>query len=204
MSSSSDTWAPGLDLTPAGLSQFDPARVQRAVDDGYEAGLEAGRAEALAAGRERVTAELDEVRARATALLDSLARCGVQLAEHEHATAQIFAANVAHAAVEVARAVLGRELSDEVVAATAAVDRALSALGRRPGTVVQLHPDDIALLDPAELAEGLRLEPDAGLQRGDAVAHTDDRTVDARIATALERALAVLDGADEPFGGPTR
>jgi flagellar assembly protein FliH len=205
MSSSSrpaGAWAPSLDLTPAGLSQFDPRRVQRAIDDGYRDGLEAGRAEALAVGQAAVTAELDTIRHRASALLDGLARAGDALASQEEATARAFAATVAQAAVEVARAAVGRELADEVVAATAAVERSLTALGRRPGTVVQLHPDDIALLGGETLPEGLRLEPNPGLDRGDALAHTDDRTVDARIATALDRALAALTGADD--GGSAR
>lgn len=196
-SSSAAAWAPQLDLTPSGLARLDPARVEQAVADGYRAGHEAGRAEALAAGEAAVAAELERIGAEAGTALAALVGVGSHLGRREEETASAFAAAVADAAVRIAAAVLGRELADETVAATSAVHRALAALGRRPGTVVRLHPDDVALLERAELPDGVRIEPDPSLRRGDAVGQTDDRTVDARIATALERALAALAGDDE-------
>lgn len=192
------TWAPGLDLTPTGLAHFDPARVDRAIEDGYRDGFDAGHAEGVAAGQNAVAAELARIRAEAAALLGALAATDDRLAEHEEATAQAFAGAVTGAAFRIAAAAIGRELSDETVAAGAAVERALGALGRRNGAVVRLHPDDLALVDESRLPEGVHLEPDPGLDRGDAVAHTDDRTVDARLGAALERALAAITDRADP------
>ncbi len=204
MSSSSESpvrtrgWAPALDLTPAGLSQFDPARVRQAIDEGYQAGLEAGRAEALATGQETLGQELERLRAQATGLVAGLGAATDVVRRHEAGLAEAFATTIASGAVQLAVAILGRELADETVAATSAVERSLAAIGRRPGTVVQLHPDDCALIDESSLPEGICIEPNPALQRGDAIAQTDDRTVDARIATALDRAQRVLAGEEHP------
>lgn len=198
---SAATWAPDLDLSPTGLSRFDPARVQRAIDDGYRDGYAAGRAEAHEAGRREVAEHVEAIRDEAAAVLASVAATGERLARHEETTARAFAEAVAGAATRIAEAILARELTDETVAATAAVERALGALGRRTGIVLQLHPDDLALLDTEHLPDDLRLEPNPGLDRGDAVGHTADRTVDARLAAALDRARAALSGHDDPAAG---
>lgn len=200
MSSSSEAamstaaWAPSLDLTPKGLSRFDPDRVRQAIRDGYEAGLRAGQAEAVAAGREARAAELELVRSEAARLLASLEQATEQLARQEGATAQAFADRVADVGVRIAAAIVQHELADESAAAVAACQRALTALGRRDGARLQLHPDDIVLLEGADLPEHVELEPNPALQRGDALAQTDDRTVDARIDGALDRALSALRG----------
>lgn len=191
------SWRPALDLTPAGLSHFDPARVQQAVEEGYQAGFDAGRAEALDRGQAAVAEELESLRRQVVQVITRLEHVTAELAAQEQAAADAFASAVAPAAIEVARAIVGRELADDTVAAVAAVERSLVALGRRTGTVVRLHPDDLALVGGAAIPDHVRLEADPSLDRGDATAETDDRTVDARIATALRRALAVLDGTED-------
>lgn len=206
MSSSSEAavtgaaWAPSLDLTPKGLSRFDPERVRQAIRDGYEAGLRAGHHEAVIAGREARDAELERVRSSAAQLFASLEQATEQLARQERAAAQAFADRVAEAGVRIAAAIVQHELSDESTAAVSACQRALTALGRRDGARLQLHPDDIALLEGADLPGHLELEPNPALRRGDALAHTDDRTVDARIDAALDRALAALRGTSAEEG----
>jgi flagellar assembly protein FliH len=203
MSSSSSparigAWTPALDLTPAGLSRFDPARVQQAIDDGYAAGFDAGRAEALARAQAALDAEVATARAQVQALVASVGRAvdAVHAAEAEAAGA--VARHAAEVAVALAEAILGRELAEPSVAAVAAAERALAALDRRAAVVLRLHPDDIELVDAGALPAEVRVVADAGLARGDAVAETDDRTVDARVGAALQRALAVLSGAEAP------
>ena len=187
-------WAPPLDLSTEGLSRFDPARVQQAIDDGWAAGFDAGRAEASARAREALDAELALVRQHAAAVLDRLARTIDDLAASERQAAEAFGRAAAGAAVALAEAILGRALADEVLGATAAAERALAALDHPSDAVLRLHPDDVALLGDAGAA--IRVVADPSLARGDAVAETEDRRVDARIATALRRALAVLDGTE--------
>ncbi|MEA5457147.1 FliH/SctL family protein [Sinomonas sp. JGH33] len=173
---------------------------------GYAAGLRRAEAEArarraehdaelatiLAAGRERVE--------RAVTVLDTAADALAQRVAPVLSEAE---AQLAAAAVALAEAVLGRELSDAPRAARAALERALSAPDAASVLRVRLHPDDLALL------EGLREgAPDAGtspgappavvlvadptLARGDAVAVYPDGELDARIGTALARAAEAL------------
>jgi len=188
-------WAPSLDLTPRGLSRFDPGRVQQAVEEGWQEGFEAGRAEAAARAQEALDTELAVIRQQAAAVLERLARTVDDLAAGEQRAADAFSGAAATAAVALAEAILGRALADEVLGATAAAERALAALGGDAAeAVLRLHPSDLSLL--GETATAVRLVADPSLARGDAVAETPDRTVDARIATALRRALAVLDGTE--------
>ena len=199
MSSSSDaavtgTWAPALDLTADGMSRFDPARVQQAIDDGYRAGFEAGHADGVASGRRQLDADRDELRQAAGALLASLEAAVERLARAEERASASFAARVADVAVQLSGAIVQRELADETVAAVAACERALAALGRHDHIRLRLHPDDIALLAGADLPAHVELQPDPAVRRGDALGHTDDRSVDACIDTALERALLALEG----------
>lgn len=190
MSSSTSAWSPALDLRPEGLSRFDPERIAEAIERGYQEGLERGRADHDA----RVDAEMARFRSHAEQLFANVQQTTARLDRHEATTTAAFGASVASAAVALAEAILRRELCDETTAAVAAFERALSGLGRRPGARIQMHPDDIELLDGAAIPGDLTLEPNPGLDRGDAVAQTDDRTVDARLSSALERAFAVLDG----------
>jgi len=190
-------WTPSLDLTSSGLSRFDPARVQQAVDDGWAAGFEAGRAEAAARVQEALDAELAAVRARAHAVLQQLEAAVAALADAERAAAAAFASGAATAAIALAEGILGRALADEVLAATAAAERALGALDHPDEAVLRLHPDDVALLDARDLGPGIRLVGDGSLAPGDAVAEAGDRRVDARIGAALARAQTVLAGTEE-------
>ena len=186
-------WAPALDLTTRGQSAFDPARIQEAVDEGYAAGFDAGQAAATTAARAEIDALIARVGTEASALLASLGAAGDRLARTEAQTAAAYAAAVSHAAVGIAEAIVGRALSEPTVAAMAAVERVLATVDRRHDVRVQLHPEDIALLEAAELPDHVTLEANPGLRRGDAVAQTDDRTVDARVSTALDRARLVLE-----------
>ncbi len=187
-------WSPELDLTPGGLSRFDPARVTQAIEDGYRTGFDAGSAEARAQAQQELDALVGEIGERARTLLESLAAAGRRLEAAEVATAGAYADAVAEAAVAVAQAILGRELADPTQAALAAVQRTLGAVDRTRAVRIQVHPDDLELLGDVELPDGVSLDANPGLRPGDAVGSTDDRTVDARIATALDRARAALSG----------
>lgn len=99
------------------------------------------------------------------------------------------------AALELAEAVLGVELSDGATGAVAALARVAAA--EVEPVVVRLNPDDLRALgtDP-QLPDGARLVADASLGRGDAVAELPDGWLDARIGTALDRARAALESGD--------
>ncbi|MGY4856599.1 FliH/SctL family protein [Cryobacterium sp. AP23] len=100
------------------------------------------------------------------------------------------------AAIDLAEAIIGHALSDETSAVRFALGRSSDTAGAggsstRPHTV-RLHPDDLALLDPAVEAPGVTLVADTSLVRGDAVSEFPDGYLDARIGSALERARAAL------------
>lgn len=178
----------------------DPA-AQRALDRARAAGFAAG----YAAGARRAAdeAQLQAERARA-ALADQQAALtaeNARLVTVLAAAAQALSARQAPvlaqverhlhlAAVELAEAVLGVELSDAATSARAALARALS--GAHPDEVtVRLHPRDAAVL-AGSVPAGVTVVPDASLAPGDAVAEHAEGALDARIDAALARARAVL------------
>lgn len=179
----------------------DRARVQ-----GHAAGYAAGRREAdadveterraLRAEHDgRVAEAIDDVRSAAAAL--AAARLSVcQLVE---ADADAVDRAILAAAVDIAAAILGRELEDVEGSASAAVRRALAGAAGAPVHVIRLHPADLDVVSAAGLVEtapGVRYVADPGMQRGDAVAELAGGTVDARVGTALDRVRAALAEAD--------
>ncbi|WP_076261879.1 FliH/SctL family protein [Intrasporangium flavum] len=161
------------------------AGLRRAADEvaARESELVARHAAAVAAERARTD--------RALAVLDSAARA------LELRTAPVLAdadAQLVAAAVELAEAIVGCELSDAPHGARAALARALSAPDASSVTVVRLHPDDLALVEDSVDASRVELVADAGLSRGDAVAVYPDGELDARIGSALARARSAVSG----------
>jgi flagellar assembly protein FliH len=90
---------------------------------------------------------------------------------------------------------LGRELA---VAADPGLDAVRRALGLCPAdapVVVRLHPDDLAEIPPAALAElpdTVTVLGDPRIERAGAVAETGPQRIDAQLGAALERVQAVL------------
>lgn len=193
-------------LTP--VASIDHAHaVARA--EGFAAGYAAGARRAAvdaAAAAERVAAqaaaaavEQREAAQRALATLAAAAQAVRSL------TAPVLAestATVHAAALELAEAVLGVELADDETSARSALARVLASEPGPGPVTVRLHPADAAtLLQDTVVPEGLTLEADPTLQRGDALAHHADGHVDARIREALDRARAELARCADPSAG---
>jgi flagellar assembly protein FliH len=184
--------------------------VTRAV---HERARAAGFAAGYAAGARHVAEEAREQAARADALLAeqqaALTAGNAGLAAALTAAARALAARQAPvlaqaeqrlhaAAVELAEAILGVELSDGPTSARAALTRALSV--EHPAEVsVRMHPRDVAALDDLgeQAPTGVHILADPSLAPGDAVAEHTEGALDARIDTALARARAVLAEAGE-------
>jgi len=96
------------------------------------------------------------------------------------------------AAVELAEALLGRELADDELSARAIAQRVIAADAERAVTRVRVHPAEAS--DVALLLTGRSVDVvgDPGLARGDAVAELPDGFLDARITTALARVRRAL------------
>ncbi|WP_129339912.1 FliH/SctL family protein, partial [Cellulomonas endophytica] len=98
-------------------------------------------------------------------------------------------------AVELARAVLGRELQDAEHSARAALARVLEHPRRPRALTVRLHPRDLAALAAAGgvPADGdVVLVADPRLAPGDAVGEHPDGLLDACLAGTLARAAEAL------------
>lgn len=183
-------------------SSQDTARDSAAYTYGHTAGYTAGirkaarEAELRRAGMEAEhAAALSHANLRTERALAVLSQASAAL---EAATVPVLAdaqGTLADAALELAEAILGRELSDEPNSARAALARATAAplsVGER---TVRMHPADLSVLDDATRAEaGVVFRADESLSRGDAVTEFESGYLDARIATALDRARRALAG----------
>ncbi|MBM6401462.1 FliH/SctL family protein [Phycicoccus sonneratiae] len=193
----------GRQLTPAGSD--DGTGIPAEWLAGREAGREAGRREAAA----EQAAWLERAEARLAADRDERARAfAAALAGLGRATDDAVAGltlrdatdTAARLAVDIAEALVGHHLEVDGCAARDAVARALVEVPRGGTVLVRVHPDDAALLVDDEDSLGalvptatLELVADPTVERGGCLADIGDRTVDARLSTALARVREVLD-----------
>ncbi|GAA2747427.1 hypothetical protein GCM10009868_36880 [Terrabacter aerolatus] len=164
---------------------------------GYAAGLRLAAAETAAAEadrQDRLAAAVAADRARTDRALVALDAAARALAARTAPVLSAVDAGLVEAALTLAEAVIGRELADGPYGARAALSRALSGPDAAAVVAVRLHPDDLEVLtaDDRTDAETVLLVPDAGLERGDAVADYPDGELDARVRTALQRARAAV------------
>jgi flagellar assembly protein FliH len=173
---------------------------QAARAQGYATGWAEGRRVALARAAEealavRRAAAADQERrdaehARVLAALDTAVAAAQ--ARLEAALAELAEA-VVPLALQLAEAVIGREVLTATDPGGDALRRALSEVPAAAPVTVRLHPADHALLDPALLEQReVTVVADPLLARGDAVAETPDTVVDATLGTAMERVREVL------------
>jgi len=154
----------------------------------------AARAATARDEQERVVAErsahlLLAQHSAASALEAALGRC----AEAGRELQADLTAKAVDLAVELAEAILGRELEISVDPGADALRRALASVPAEVPLVVRLNPDDVAALDDAVLADRpVTVLPDPAVARGDALVETDNGVVDAGIATAVARVREVL------------
>ena len=196
---STNAWFSSLtypSLHPAGAEEeIERARV-RGHAAGYAAGLRAAEAEA-AARTERVRLEREALRSdAATGLASALGALDVAARRVSESAELVLAdadAALAAAAIELAESILGRELATAESSARVALARALAAVDEHSALAVRLNPVDLAVLGANEASSPLvRFIADPNLERGDAVVDLPEGRVDARIASALDRARAEI------------
>lgn len=198
-------------FVPAELrSAAGPGPVEeRARTAGYAAGYAAGaRAAAqaaaqaqreLAAQHTAAQARRDAAVAEALAVLERAVMASWQRTAPAVADART---SIYDAALEIAAAVLQRELTPGPASARALLDRALADAADLGVHTVRLHPADLAHVQAvladggAALPPGVALVGDPRLAPGDAVSEHPAGYLDARVGAALERARAVLLGDD--------
>jgi flagellar assembly protein FliH len=165
---------------------------------GYAAGLKtaalelAERAAALEADAQRTALENARRIEAALAALDTAARA----LDSRLAPVLLDAQSVlAAASVDIAEAIIGRELATTPDSALSALKRALDHAEADAVVTVRMSPADLASLDEetrAAVAAGVRLQADAAMASGDAVAELPNGYLDARIGAALDRVRAAL------------
>jgi len=190
----------GDPVTEATLHQL----AERSRDAARAQGFASGWAEGLRASAQRGTTAYDEQtralqhrsdtllaaqRSALSALQDAVGRC----AETTSALHAELTAAAVDLALQIAEAVLDRELE---VATDPGADALRRALVRVPVDVpvtVRLHPADLDVLDRHVVAaRAVTFLADATLTRGDAVVESAEGIVDAGIAAALARVREVL------------
>lgn len=181
---SNGTSADDLRSRVSGHSAGYAAGLREAADDvaAEAARRDAALAQAIAEGEARVAAAVAVLAAASEAL--------------NRRTIPVVAAAqdaIAATAIDLAEAIIGRELSSEETSARSALHRALAGVDTALVQVVRMSPADLSVLDEQSIvATGVTFVPDASLGRGDAVTEFADGYLDARVSSALERARTAI------------
>jgi flagellar assembly protein FliH len=200
----------GAGAAGIGAAWGDP-RIDAALAEAFEAAAAQGRAEGWAAGwtaghragAERGAAEAVELAraadarqrahaARASALLDTLAAAARSTAAATVPTWDELAAVLADGALDLARAVLARELAsvdDDLVRRVHAALRLVAGDGR---VVLHVAPGDLPLLEGVALPEGTELAGDPGVAPGSVAVRTDAQRLLLDVPAAVAAAAEVL------------
>lgn len=172
---------------------------------GYAAGWAAGaRAAAEQAAQQRAAlaaehrAAEERREAAVRGAVDRLARAAAAADTRAALVVADVRRALAQAAIELAEAVLDRELGDGPASARAALDRALSAGAELGVHTVRLSPADHAALmgEGVQAPAGVTLVADPRLRPGDALSEHPAGYLDAQVSTALDRARQALLGED--------
>lgn len=181
--------------------EADRARARGYADgyaDGRRTALEEGR-RALAADRELAQRRQDEADRMAETALEALYRARDALVERTADVTALSAARVEELAVELARVILGAELSNPARSAAHALRRGLAHASG--GARLLLNERDHTTLASgdrsARLPENVSLAPSPAVDPGGVIVEVDDGAVNARITAALARAAAAVHGEDD-------
>ncbi|GAB2518224.1 FliH/SctL family protein [Paramicrobacterium agarici] len=196
---STDNFTPGV--FPRITGAATARDVERARARGYAAGHAEGvRAAATVAAeqRARIDAENEANRAEQARSIEtalSILEESALALSRRHGELLVAAQSLLERlAVELAEAVVARELSSHEASARNALHRALSVVDADDITAVRLNPLDADILRRLHVddATTVTLVPDLSLAPGDAVADLDDGAVNAHLSDAFERARSAL------------
>ena len=213
-SSSSGTKAPrarvlrGLSAPPARLGVIEelPASLlpgEREADTaaGYDAGYQAGHQEGLQAGRVFAAAEARSAAARLEQAVAALSAAATGLAQRRALELAGLEDTIAALAVDLAAAVIGRELELAASPGADALARAMALVPAGSPAVARLHPADAELLlsssgDTGEtiVPPAVTIVPDPRVEPGGCLLDVGDSQIDAQLGSALDRARAALLG----------
>lgn len=207
MTSSTDMLAsdpfPSLDelLEPAAVERHGDVLADlraRSEAEGFDTGYERGYAEGIAAGRSAGLALVSSQAAEALARIESAfeSACAEQ-----RAVASSLVVAATEVALQIAEAVIGRELEIATDPGRDALVRALNAAPDDGRLVARLNPGDADVLSAGAASlpgsERIEIVADPSVEPGGCLLDTPTGRVDALVSSALARAGAALRGSDE-------
>jgi flagellar assembly protein FliH len=192
-----DAFRPIDELPPLG-TVFVDRTAQVAFDDAYQDGYAAGMAEGRARGESLGRVEATEaVRAESPAALDAVLAAAADLRRRDALGLHSVAEFAVALALDLAEAIIGREIDAAIDPGRDALVRALAVAPAEGNVVARLHPEDLAALGGVEhLVDGrdLRLVADPTIGRGGCVLDAGPSHIDATIGAAMARVRAELSG----------
>lgn len=186
-------------LTAADRRAVDPSVVAEARDrgfaegrtDGYRDGYQAGHDEAIAEAA-RAEAACDSAAERALAALTA---AGAELHAHRGRDIEGIQELLVDAALELATAIVGRELEVAAAPGRDALVRALRLADGLEPAVARLHPGDVDTLGALDqLARGreITVVADPAVEAGGCIVEVSNGRIDAQLGTAIGRIREVL------------
>ena len=190
----------GDQATEATLSGLAERSREAARAQGFAAGWAEGRrgslARSAAVHEEQLRTFEERTRRIVTAqqsAADAVARAVTAFGDATRSVHADLADQAVELALQIAEAVLGRELVAVDDVAADALRRAITSVPVDVPLLVRLHPADLAALDESVLANRtVTYVADHALAHGDAVVETESGSVDAGITAALARVREVL------------
>src|SRR2546423_10135202 len=170
----------------------DPARARVEQQRGYDDGFQAGLAEGRAAGQAAAAAESATVITHLEALGRSLVEAAEDLRRRQALELTGLEDVLARTALDLAAAVVGRELQLSAAPGADALARALALVPAGSAAMARLHPDDVASV--GDRPGGLTVIPDPAIERGGCILEVGDSRIDAQLGSALDRVRAALFG----------
>lgn len=182
---------PELGDDPALDRELDHLRGQ-AFQEGRRAGFDQG----LFEGRARAEADIRaELRAQFESWLAALDRGLDDLTRRDQELSAEMASVAVDLAMEIAGAILDREVATAVDPGREALSRALALAPVEGELVARLHPDDlesVGEIDELVAPDRITLLADASVGPGGCLIEAGAARIDARLATALERVRSAL------------
>ena len=169
--------------------------LEEAREDARRAGFEQGRNEGmtlgLQQGRQQMQEQMEQRLVELAATIDNVLGA---LEQRTDAVCADVSSQVTELALEIAEAVMAREIRTSIDPGADAIMRCLDFAPQTGDIVARLHPADLAQLGQVTgLADRkLSVTADPTLQRGDAIVSVDDATIDARLSESLRRVTEAL------------
>jgi flagellar assembly protein FliH len=196
-------------------AEVDPVVAAAEERRGYDGGYRAGMAEGLAAGRAALATESAGMLERLATVIRSLDEAVADLRRRQALELAGLEDTLARTAVDLAAAIIGRELQVSESPGADALARALALVPAGATAVARLNPADAALLDgdrpsssliapdtagagsagavPA-VPKGVTIVPDPVIEAGGCILEVGDSRIDAQLGSALDRVRAALLG----------